>query len=103
MCLCKGSRKLQLLKPTDYPSEEYAQRPVEGALELSHVHGYPGNFDDSRQNLCLSEDGQLLIYYVAKLAVVMDYDRGEQRFFRGHNDCITAYVESKTLCVCKCV
>eukprot|EP01083_Nonionella_stella_P254181 873754_1 len=40
-----GSRKLQVLKPNEYPIKKHAQRPVEGKLELFYSHGYSGNFD----------------------------------------------------------
>ena len=89
-----GSRKLQMLKPTEYPSMEEAQRPVEGALELLYVHGYSGHFEDSRQNICRSDDGTKILYYMAKVAVVHDHESNTQRFFREHNDVITA------ICVC---
>ena len=88
-----GSRKLQILKPTEYPIKKDAQRPVEGKLELFYSHGYSGNFDESRQNICLSQDGTKLIYYIAAIAVVYDYENNSQQFFFKHNDDIT------TLCV----
>ena len=87
-----GSRKLQVLKPTEYPTKKEAQRPVEGKLELFYAHGYSGNFDESRQNICLSQDGTKLIYYIAAIAVVFDFQKNEQKFFTKHNDDLTTYV-----------
>lgn len=88
-----GTRKLQMLKPTEgYPTKKEAQRPVEGALELFYSHGYSGNFDDSRQNVLLSDDGTKLIYFIAAVVVVMDYQARTQQFFTRHNDDITTYV-----------
>eukprot|EP01083_Nonionella_stella_P171175 584134_1 len=88
-----GSRRLQVLKPSEYPTKKEAQRPVEGKLELFYSHGYSGNFEGSRQNICLSHDGTKLIYYIAAIAVVYDYNKNEQQFFTKHNDDVT------TLCV----
>eukprot|EP01084_Bolivina_argentea_P033253 61531_1 len=86
-----GYRKLQVLKPSvGYPTKKEAQRPVEGKLELMWSHGYSGNFDESRQNICLSSDGKKLLYYIAAIAVVYDYDKGEQSFFTKHNDDLTS-------------
>jgi len=85
-----GYRKLQVLKPTEgYPTKKEAQRPVEGKLELFYAHGYSGNFDESRQNIYLSHDGNKLIYYIAAVAVVYDFKNNTQRFFTKHNDDIT--------------
>merc|ERR1719412_21383 len=85
-----GYRKLQVLKPSNgYPTRKEAQRPVEGKLELFYAHGYSGNFDESRQNICLSQDGQFLIYYIAAVVIVFDYAANTQRFFTKHNDDIT--------------
>ena len=85
-----GTRNLQVLKPsTGYPTKKEAQRPVEGKLELFYSHGYSGNFDESRQNICLSSDGTKLIYYIAAIAVVYDYQNNSQQFFTKHNDDLT--------------
>ena len=82
--------KLQMLKPSEgYPTKKEAQRPVEGALELFYSHGYSGNFDDSRQNVLLSDDGSKLIYFIAAVVVVFDYKARTQKFFTRHNDDIT--------------
>ena len=86
-----GYRKLQVLKPSvGYPTKKEAQRPVEGKLELFYAHGYSGNFDESRQNICLSHDGTKLIYYIAAIAVVYDYNANSQQFFTKHNDDLTS-------------
>eukprot|EP01084_Bolivina_argentea_P129980 229509_1 len=70
-----GSHKLQVVKPTEgYPTKKDAQRPVEGKLELFYAHGYSGNFDESRQNIVLSHDGTKLIYYIAAIAIVYDFN-----------------------------
>ena len=85
-----GSRKLQVLKPSiGCPTKKQAQRPVEGKLELFFAHGYSGNFEDSRQNVCLSDDGSKLLYYIAAIAVVYDYKNNTQQFFTKHNDDLT--------------
>merc|ERR1711933_400424 len=63
-----GSRKLQVLRPSEgYPTKKEAKRAVEGKLKLFYAHGYSGNFDESRQNIYLSQDGQFLIYYIQRL------------------------------------
>ena len=86
-----GTRNLQVLKPSvGYPTKKEAQRPVEGKLELFYSHGYSGNFDESRQNICLSSDGTKLIYYIAAIAVVYDYKNNSQQFFTKHNDDLTS-------------
>merc|ERR1712032_1273915 len=89
-----GYRKLQVLKPSvGYPTKKEAQRSVEGKLELFYAHGYSGNFDESRQNICLSNDGTKLIYYIAAIGVVYDFTNNSQQFFTKHNDDVT------TVCV----
>ena len=86
-----GSRNVQVLKPTEYPTKKEAQRSVEGKLELTYAHGYSGNFDESRQNICLSQDGTKLIYYIAAVAVVLNLEDGSQKFFTKHNDDLTTF------------
>lgn len=96
-----GSRKLQVLKPSKgYPSKKEAKRAVEGKLKLFYAHGYSGNFDESRQNIYLSQDGQFLIYYIAAVVIVFDYAANTQRFFTKHNDDITTICLSPTKTWC---
>eukprot|EP01084_Bolivina_argentea_P319902 554923_1 len=85
-----GSRKLQVLKPSKgYPDKKTAKRAVEGKLKLFYAHGYSGNFDESRQNIYLSQDGKFLIYYIAAVVIVFDYAANTQKFFTKQNDDIT--------------
>lgn len=96
-----GSRKLQVLKPSKgYPDKKTAKRAVEGKLKLFYAHGYSGNFDESRQNIYLSQDGKFLIYYIAAVVIVFDYAANTQKFFTKHNDDITSIClsPSKTWC-----
>ena len=88
-----GSRNLQVIKPSKgYPDKKTAKRAVEGKLKLMYAHGYSGNFDESRQNICLSSNGNKLIYYIAAIAVVYDLKNNTQSFFTKHNDDLTSYV-----------
>lgn len=51
-----GSARINVIKPsTGYPDKKTAKRAVEGKLKLTYAHGYSGNFDDSRQNVYLSQ------------------------------------------------
>lgn len=96
-----GSARMQVIKPsTGYPDKKTAKRAVEGKLKLSYAHGYSGNFDDSRQNIYLSQDGKHLIYYIAAIVVVFDYEANTQKFFTKHNDDVTTICLSpnKTWC-----
>jgi len=88
-----GSRPLQVVKPTEgYPSAKDARLPPQGKLELFYAHGYHGAEDNARCNLYLSQDGKLLIYYIAAVGIVYDFGNNTQRFFTRHNDDVT--------CVC---
>jgi len=96
-----GSARMQVIKPsTGYPDKKTAKRAVEGKLKLMYAHGYSGNFDDSRQNIYLSQDGKHLIYYIAAIVVVFDYEANTQKFFTKHNDDVTTICLSpnKTWC-----
>eukprot|EP01084_Bolivina_argentea_P273583 466066_1 len=96
-----GSRKLQVLRPSkDYPDKRAARAAVRGKLKLAKVHGYSGNFDESRQNIYLSQDGSCLMFYIAAVVVVFDYAKNTQKFFTKHNDDITTICLSpkKTWC-----
>eukprot|EP01084_Bolivina_argentea_P319901 554922_1 len=96
-----GSRKLHVLKPSKgYPDKQTAQREVAGKLKLFYAHGYSGNFDDSRQNIYLSQDGKMLLYYIAAVVVVFDYKANKQRFFTKHNDDVTTLCVSPTKTYC---
>ena len=95
------SRKIQVIKPSKgYPDKKTAKRAVEGKLKLFYAHGYSGNFDDSRQNIYLSQDGKFLLYYIAAVVVVYDYAANTQKFFTKHNDDLTTLCLSpnKTWC-----
>lgn len=96
-----GSARMQVIKPsTGYPDKKTAKRAVEGKLKLTYAHGYSGNFEDSRQNIYLSQDGKHLIYYIAAIVVVFDYEANTQKFFTRHNDDVTTICLSpnKTWC-----
>jgi len=96
-----GSRKLQVIRPTKgYPDKKTAKRAVEGKLKLAYAHGYSGNFDDSRQNIYLSQDGKFLLYYIAAVVVVFDYGANTQKFFTKHNDDVTTICISPTKTWC---
>jgi len=96
-----GSARMQVIKPsTGYPDKKTAKRAVEGKLKLSYAHGYSGNFDDSRQNIYLSQDGKHLIYYIAAIVVVFDYEANTQKFFTKHNDDVTTICLSPTKTWC---
>ena len=56
-------------------------------LVLHHVHGYRGS--DCRNNLLFTADGELL-YFVAAVGVVHNFDTNTQRFFTAHDDDIVA-------------
>lgn len=88
-----GYRNVQVVKPSQgYPIPKEAKRPVEGKLTLFFSHGYSGNFDESRQNVCLSPDGNKLLYYIAAVCVVFEFKKMKQRFFTRHNDDLTTFV-----------
>jgi len=92
-----GSRRVQCLKPTEgYPDKKEAKRAVAGKLKLAYAHGYSGNFEDSRQNIYLSQEGDLLMYYIAAVVVVFDYAANTQKFFTKHNDDVTTLCLSPT-------
>ena len=85
-----GSARLNLNIPEDYAKIKAAEPKLPTAgLELAYAHGYSGNFDESRQNVYLTPDGKLLIYYIAAVVVVMNVNTGKQSFFTHHNDDIT--------------
>ena len=56
-------------------------------LVLHHVHGYRGS--DCRNNLLFTADGELL-YFVAAVGIVHNFDTNTQRFFTTHDDDIVA-------------
>jgi len=96
-----GSRKLTVLRPSKgVPDKKEQKRAVEGKLKLIKAHGYSGNFDESRQNIYLSQDGKYLLYYIAAVVVVFDYAANKQTFFTKHNDDVTTICVSpnKTWC-----
>lgn len=85
-----GSRSQTVLKPSEgYPDAKSARQKPQGSLELFHAHGYHGNDAQGRGNLYLSKDGKSLIYYIAAVGVVYNYEDDTQKFFTRHNDDIT--------------
>eukprot|EP01084_Bolivina_argentea_P192042 329751_1 len=96
-----GCRKINCIAPSvGYPDKKQAKRPVEGELKLFRAHGYSGCFQQCRQNIYLSHCGKYLIYYIASVCIVYDYEANTQRFFTMHNDDITTICVSpkKTWC-----
>jgi len=92
-----GSRRVQCIRPTEgYPDKKEAKRAVGGKLKLTYAHGYSGNFEDSRQNIYLSQEGDLLMYYIAAVVVVFDYKANTQKFYTKHNDDVTTLCLSPT-------
>jgi WD40 repeat protein len=72
--------------PSRPPPQSTGTAPA-SKLVLHHVHGYRGV--DCRDNLWFTGDGELL-YFVAAVGVVADFDRNTQRFFTGHDDDIVS-------------
>ena len=71
-----------------------SRRAPEGALSLDWVFGYNGH--TARNNIRINSAGQIL-YYVAGVAVIHDLKANKQRFFNGHDDDITRWVNGQVM------
>ncbi|KAM9809431.1 echinoderm microtubule-associated protein-like 4 isoform 5-T5 [Syngnathus typhle] len=61
---------------TELPSEK---------LKLEWVYGYRGR--DCRANVCLLPTGEM-VYFIASVVVLFNYDERSQRHYLGHTDCV---------------
>ncbi|XP_068508578.1 echinoderm microtubule-associated protein-like 4 isoform X6 [Syngnathus scovelli] len=54
-------------------------------LKLEWVYGYRGR--DCRANVCLLPTGEM-VYFIASVVVLFNYDERSQRHYLGHTDCV---------------
>lgn len=87
-----GKRKVPYALPDSQDGQEASPAAAKTSLELEYVFGYNGK--SCRQNIKVGQKGEL-IYVVAATGVVQDSD-GKQRFFREHNEDISAFAAHPT-------